>query len=50
MIIARATARDIQLQAKKSGFITLREDGLSKAARGLTTLEEVMRVTQEIEE
>ncbi|MBI3621365.1 MAG: Flp pilus assembly complex ATPase component TadA [Nitrospirae bacterium] len=49
-IIARATAREIQIQAKKSGFMTLREDGLLKAAHGRTTLEEVLRVTQEIEE
>ena len=50
MIIARATAREIQQQAKKTGFTTLRDDGLAKAARGLTTLEEVMRITQELEQ
>jgi type IV pilus assembly protein PilB len=50
MIISRATSRDIQAQAKKSGFVTLREDGLSKAAQGFTSLEEVLRVTQEIGE
>jgi general secretion pathway protein E len=26
---------------------TLREDGLAKAAQGITTIEEVLRVTQE---
>jgi type IV pilus assembly protein PilB len=50
MIIKRATAREIQLQAKKEGFMTLREDGLLKAVHGQSTLEEVLRVTQEIEE
>jgi type IV pilus assembly protein PilB len=50
MVIARATSREIQLQAKKTGFMTIREDGLLKAAHGHTTLEEVLRVTQEIEE
>ncbi len=50
MIITRATSREIQLQAKKTDFMTIREDGLLKAAQGHTTLEEVLRVTQEIEE
>jgi type II secretory ATPase GspE/PulE/Tfp pilus assembly ATPase PilB-like protein len=27
----------------------MREDGLKKAAAGMTTLEEVLRVTQEVE-
>jgi type IV pilus assembly protein PilB len=50
MIITRATSREIQVQAIKSGFVTLRDDGLSKAAQGFTSLEEVLRVTQDIEE
>jgi len=35
--------------AVQSGFKTMREDGLKKAAAGMTTLEEVLRVTQEVE-
>ncbi len=50
LIVGRTSAREIQTTARQSGFTTLREDGLVKATRGLTTLEEVLRVTQEIEE
>jgi type IV pilus assembly protein PilB len=50
LIIRRATSREVLAQARKSGFITLREDGFSKAKQGFTTLEEVLRVTREIEE
>jgi general secretion pathway protein E len=33
-------------KARQEGMQTLREDGLVKAVAGLTTVEEVMRVTQ----
>jgi len=33
--------------ARKYGMRNLREDGWQKIARGVTTVEEVMRVTQE---
>jgi general secretion pathway protein E len=33
--------------ARKHGMRNLREDGWLKVARGVTTAEEVMRVTQE---
>ena len=33
--------------AKRKGMTTMLEDGLVKAARGLTSIEEVLRVTQE---
>jgi general secretion pathway protein E len=44
LILARAEARDIQAAA---GLRTMLEDGLVKARAGLTTLEEVLRVTRE---
>ncbi|MBV9508942.1 MAG: Flp pilus assembly complex ATPase component TadA [Caulobacteraceae bacterium] len=44
LILARAEAREIQAAAK---LRTMLEDGLAKAAAGLTTLDEVLRVTQE---
>jgi type II secretory ATPase GspE/PulE/Tfp pilus assembly ATPase PilB-like protein len=50
LIVSRAIAREIQVAARRSGFTTLREDGLLKAVRGQTTLQEVLRVTQEIED
>jgi type IV pilus assembly protein PilB len=36
---------DIQACAKKTGFQTMRYDGIKKVLRGLTTIEEVNRVT-----
>ncbi len=43
-IIARRTSAQIrQISVETSGLVTLLEDGLEKAARGLTTLEEVRR-------
>jgi general secretion pathway protein E len=44
LVLARAEARDIQAA---TGMRTMLEDGLVKARFGLTTLEEVLRVTQE---
>jgi type II secretory ATPase GspE/PulE/Tfp pilus assembly ATPase PilB-like protein len=33
--------------AKRNGMTTLREDGWDKVKRGVTTVDEVLRVTQE---
>ena len=44
LVLGRAEARDIQAAA---GMRTMLEDGLVKAREGLTTLEEVLRVTRE---
>jgi len=46
LINQRATVRQIRESAARSGMRTLRQDGLNKAVSGITTLEEVMRVTQ----
>jgi type II secretory ATPase GspE/PulE/Tfp pilus assembly ATPase PilB-like protein len=45
MIMKRATGREIKLAAMKRGMKTLRMVGLDRVMEGLTTLEEVMRVT-----
>jgi general secretion pathway protein E len=37
----------IRACALRKGMRPLRHDGLSKAAKGITTVEEVLRVTQE---
>ncbi len=42
-----AIASEIEAQAKKEGMITMLEDGLLKAVKGLTTIEEVFRVVSE---
>jgi type II secretory ATPase GspE/PulE/Tfp pilus assembly ATPase PilB-like protein len=48
MIIERRSSQQIKQLAVSQGMKTLRQDGLRKIASGITTLEEVMRVTQEI--
>lgn len=45
LILARATSDAIQDQAVKQGTITMREDGYLKALSGITSLDEVNRVT-----
>jgi general secretion pathway protein E len=46
-IMANADAVDLTAAAKRNGMRTLREDGWLKVAEGLTTSDEVLRVTQE---
>jgi type II secretory ATPase GspE/PulE/Tfp pilus assembly ATPase PilB-like protein len=47
MIVANATSNQIQDQAVAEGMTTMQTDGLVKALRGNTTVEEVLRVTKE---
>ncbi len=47
MILNHGTAMDIADQAKRDGVRTLRESGLVKVKQGLTSLEEVLAVTNE---
>ena len=47
MIIRREPAGAIKEYAISRGMRTLREDGLEKARQGITTIEEVLRVTQD---
>jgi type IV pilus assembly protein PilB len=49
LIVAKAASSSLKTAAVQSGFKTLREDGLRKAAAGITALEEVLRVTQAVE-
>jgi general secretion pathway protein E len=44
-ILARQSPHDLLRIARAAGARTMREDGLFKAARGITSVEEVMRVT-----
>lgn len=46
LVMNRAPASDIAQAAKAQGMRTLREDGWRKVKAGVTTLEEVLRVTQ----
>jgi len=45
LILARASAQDILQEATRCGMRTLRQDGWQKIVQGLTTPEEVLRVT-----
>ena len=45
LIVNHATTSEIQKQAVAEGMITMRQDGYLKALQGITTLEEVNRVT-----
>ena len=47
LIMARKESGEIQQQAIEEGMLTIYEDGLLKAIEGVTTLDEVLRVTSE---
>ena len=49
MIVERRSAADIKVHALEHGMRTLRTDGWRKVLAGVTTLEEVLRVTSEDE-
>ncbi|HVY97336.1 MAG TPA: ATPase, T2SS/T4P/T4SS family [Solirubrobacterales bacterium] len=45
MAVSQASEAEIAAVARQEGMLTLREDGLAKVRGGLTSLEEVIRVT-----
>jgi type IV pilus assembly protein PilB len=45
MAVAQQPEAEIAAAAREEGMLTLREDGVEKIRRGLTSLEEVLRVT-----
>jgi len=47
LILRRSSGRDIRRLAIESGMVTLRVDGWLRACEGVTTVEEILRVTQE---
>jgi type II secretion system protein E len=47
LIVRRAPAGEIRRHAVEHGMLTLREDAWAKACAGLTTVAEILRVTQE---
>jgi type IV pilus assembly protein PilB len=46
-VLAGATALELKRSAIRSGMKTLRQSGLTKVHEGITTLEEILRVTME---
>ncbi|GLQ49003.1 type II secretion system ATPase GspE [Dyella flava] len=47
LVMQRADAGEIEKQSRAEGMRTMYEDGIAKAVAGITTIEEVLRVTQE---
>ena len=47
LILQNADSATIKNKAREQGMVTLREDGAQKVMMGITTLEEVTRVTRE---
>jgi type II secretory ATPase GspE/PulE/Tfp pilus assembly ATPase PilB-like protein len=47
LIVTSATTNQIQSQAIDEGMTTMQTDGLIKALRGVTTVDEVIRVTKD---
>ncbi len=46
LVVRRASAEELSEKGRADGMQTMRENGLRKAAQGITTLEEVLRVTR----
>jgi len=47
MIVRHATTQEIQEKAEGAGMIVMWEDGFIKAVQGVTTIDEILRVTKE---
>ncbi len=47
LVLERASAANVEVQAVNEGMITMKQDGYLKAIEGVTTLEEVLRVAQD---
>lgn len=47
MILSKASAQEIQDKAEEQGTILMWQDGFIKALKGITTLDEVLRVSKE---
>ncbi|MFH1710433.1 MAG: type IV-A pilus assembly ATPase PilB [bacterium] len=47
LLLAKTPSSQIKHMAQEDGMKTLREDGVAKALAGVTTIDEVVRVTQE---
>ncbi len=47
LVMGNATGDAIEAQARKEGMLTMSEDGIFRAAQGMTTIEEVLRVITE---
>jgi len=48
LTVSNCDSNLLRKTAIESGMVTLRDDGFKKVAKGLTTLSEVLRVTQDV--
>lgn len=48
LILSHADGTELQRAAIDAGMVTIQVDGIKKAIQGVTTIEEVIRVTQEV--
>ncbi|MBI1923945.1 type II/IV secretion system protein, partial [Candidatus Poribacteria bacterium] len=48
MVLKGASGYEIKQAAMENGMKTLRQDGLEKVAQGITTLEEILKITLEV--
>jgi type II secretory ATPase GspE/PulE/Tfp pilus assembly ATPase PilB-like protein len=47
LIVRKASTEEVEKLAKEKGMISMVEDGFIKAIQGITSIEEVLRVTKE---
>src|SRR5262249_35112095 len=48
LILSRATAQEIHRVGVEEGMRSMYEDGIQKAMQGITSIEEVLRVTRDV--
>lgn len=47
LILRKSSTAEIEIEARKTGMQTLRQDGIRKALQGITTIEEILMATQD---
>jgi type IV pilus assembly protein PilB len=47
IILGEPSEQKVEIEAKRQGIITMKQDGIIKALQGMTTVEEVLRVAME---
>ena len=47
LIVRKASGGELRRHAVAHGMLTLREDGWAKACAGVTTVAEILRITQD---
>ena len=50
LMLSRSSGKEIKTMAIKKGMVSIRMDGLRKAEKGITTIEEVLKATMEEDE